>query len=108
MGIVIGVLVVLVIIVVAIIIVVFAMRKRGSENIESRHKAAESQTAQALQMPMLYKQQQRISTTTDGVIQNPAFQYQSPQTVDQPRITKLNGNTEVADKSAITRLSDVH
>ena len=68
-------------------------------------RAAESQTAQALQMPMLYKQQ-RISTA-DGIIQNPAFHYTSPQTVDQPRITKLDGNTEVADKSAITRIGDV-
>ena len=62
-----------------------------------RHRSAQSRTAQALREPMLYKQQQRISTA-GGIMENPAY--------GQPHLTKLNGNTEVADKSAVTRISD--
>lgn len=54
-------------------------------------------------MPMLNKQTQRRSTA-GGIIENPAYQRQ-PIT-DQPNITKLDGNTEVAHKSAIARLND--
>lgn len=71
-----------------------------------KRNSTEAKTAQALQMPMLYKQQQRVSVANDGVMQNPAFQYQNPPTVDQPKITKLNGNTEVANNNAIQRLND--
>jgi len=44
-----------------------------------------------------------------GVIDNPAYRYQSPKvpTDDQPKITKLDGNTEVIDKSAINRLQEL-
>ena len=69
----------------------------------NRQKATQSQTVQALQAPMLHKQQQRVSTA-GGIIENPAFRYQSPQ--DPPNITKLDGNTEVARKDAISRINN--
>ena len=69
----------------------------------NRKRTAEAQTAQALQMPMLYKQPQRISTA-GGIIENPA--YQSQPLADRPNITKLDGNTDVANKSALTKISD--
>jgi len=58
------------------------------------HRAAESKTAKVLQMPTLYTQQEE--TTADKTVENPIY-YKSPETVDQD--TKLNGNTEVADKN---------
>ena len=72
----------------------------------NRQKAAQSQTVQALQAPMLQKQQQRTSTA-GGIIENPAFRYHSPQGLaDPPNITKLDGNTEVAHKNVISRIND--
>ena len=55
-------------------------------------------------MPMLYKQPQRTSTA-GGIMENPA--YLSQVSPDQPNITKLNGNTKVANKSNITKLNDI-
>ena len=71
----------------------------------NRQRSAQSQTVQALQAPMLQKQQQQRVSTAGGIIENPAFRYQSPQ--EPPlNITKLDGNTEVVNKDAISRINN--
>jgi len=67
-------------------------------------------TAKNLQAPMLQTPDAKFQTlTTTGVIDNPAYKYESPkvQREDQPRITKLDGNTEAVDKSAISRFNEL-
>ena len=70
----------------------------------NRKKAAQSQTVQALQTPMLQKQQERMSTA-GGIIENPAFKYQGVL-YNTPNITRLDGNTEVVNRDAITRMNE--
>ena len=71
----------------------------------NRKKAAQSQTVQALQTPMLQKQQQQRISTAGGIIENPAFKYQGAPH-NTPNITRFDGNTEVVHRDAITRMNE--
>jgi len=67
-------------------------------------------TAKHLQAPMLHTPEAKFQTlTTSGVFDNPAYKYESPKVPreDQPTITKLDGNTEAVDKSAISRFNEL-
>ena len=63
-----------------------------------------------LQAPMLHTPDAKFQTMSNtGVVDNPVFRYESPKVVtnNQPRITKLDGNTEAIDRSAISRLNEL-